>query len=343
MSRYLPPIHTLGGGGGPPPPEVTDHFAPAFIVGNELAGDPAVAQVAPFRYIPDPGDGTGIETALTEAAGIAGSWVHIRRGTYTLKAGVLPLVIPASTRVTGDGAGTILVQRADDRRVFTMASFSELSNLRVNYTAADPGATGTAMIDASGATLARIQHVLVIGSVGAANLDESLESIVSLGASCFAFDLFMTGIDFLGQGPSQLALVLCGPTAANSRVSLCSLQGGDYSIRVGTALAAPIGCVVADNVINASLGVVGQIAGIYARGLTHVIHHNRILFGDTGILHDGSLGSVHGNVFLGTTVQAILLDTASSELVVTDNVLGSAGAPAVVVDTGTDNEVHSNF
>lgn len=328
--------------GSPPPPEVVDRFAPTFLVGNELAGDPAVAQVAPFRYIPDPGDGTGIETALTEAAGIPGSWVHIRRGTYTLDAGVLPLAIPASTRVTGDGAGTILVQRADDRRVFTLASFSELSNLRVNFTSAAPGATGAAMIDASAATLARVQHAMVIGGAATANLDESLEGVVSLGTNCFAFDLFITGVDYLGQGPSQLALVLCGPTAGNSRVSLCSLQGGDYSIRIGTAVATPLGCVIGDNVINASLGLVGQIAGIYADGLSHVIHHNRILFGDTGILHEGSLGSVHGNVFLGTTIQAILLDSASSELVVTDNVLGT-GAPAVVVDTGTSNEVHSNF
>lgn len=92
-----------GGGGG-----TTDHFAPTIIVGNVLAGDPAVAQAAPFRYIPDPGDGSGIALALSEAVALSAGVVHIRRGQYGLTdPAVFPLTVPPGVIVRGEGWGDI--------------------------------------------------------------------------------------------------------------------------------------------------------------------------------------------------------------------------------------------
>lgn len=334
MSVYRTPWQQSDGGVGA--------FAPEIIVGNVPAGDSAVAQAAPFQYIPDPGDGSGIAAALAAAGAMGGAWVHLRRGTYTLDPAVLPLALAANTRLTGAGAATVLVQDDLDRRVATLANFAEILDLAVQCTTAVKASTGIAMIDASGATHARVQRVRVLGAGPAANLDEPLRGIVSLGQSCFAFDLVMTGVDFLGQGPAQLALILCGPTAGNARVASCSLQGGDFSVRVGDGVATPIGCTIHDNVINGSLGGVAQIAGIRVEGASHLVHHNRIFFADVGILHGGSLGSVHGNLFASSGVRAIELEAASANLVVTDNVLGS-GATAVVLDAGTNNELSHNF
>jgi hypothetical protein len=123
-SRYEQHIKTLGSGGGPPP-SVSDHFAPKYLVGNTVAGDPAVGSGPPFRYIPDPGDGSGIATALTQPDGPGDIW--IRPGTYTLTA-VLPTV-PAGVLVRGSGRDTTIIVglSAGDQRVFALSAGSGLT------------------------------------------------------------------------------------------------------------------------------------------------------------------------------------------------------------------------
>lgn len=92
-----------GGGGG----SIQDHFAPKYVVGNTLAGDPLPLQGAPFIYIPDPGDGSGIALALTQPFGPGDVWV--RPGTFDLSLGiVLTLDIPSSISVRCSSRDTII-------------------------------------------------------------------------------------------------------------------------------------------------------------------------------------------------------------------------------------------
>jgi len=89
----------------------SDKFAPRYLVGNIPAGDPAVAQFGSFRYIPDPGDGTGIALAVAESSVNPGP-IYIRPGTYDWNAGPLvgPLIIGDGIILQGAGSGvTFLV------------------------------------------------------------------------------------------------------------------------------------------------------------------------------------------------------------------------------------------
>jgi hypothetical protein len=126
-------------GGGGPPSQIQDHFAPKYIVGNVLAGDPAVAQGAPFVYIPDMGDGSGIALALTQPSGAGDVWV--RPGTYDLGLGAAgPLVVPDNVRVYGSGATTnIIGKTTGDQGVFVLGKNSQLRDLDVVVPASDTG------------------------------------------------------------------------------------------------------------------------------------------------------------------------------------------------------------
>lgn len=220
-SRWPPRIPSLGSGGGGPPPQIQDHFAPTIIVGNVPAGDPAIAQAAPFRYIPDPGDGTGIATGL---AGLpVGGWLHIRRGTYTLSPAILPLSV-AGVRVTGDGRSTLLVARPDDRRVFVMTNVAgrapEVSHLSISLPEAIQGASGVALVDASASTEGRIQNVQVFSSTpGGDNPLESLLSIYRLGTEARLLDSYGTITTRNAAAPVAIVRV------SGTRVLV---QGGDY-------------------------------------------------------------------------------------------------------------------
>ena len=105
--RWPVRISQPGSGGGPPPPgDSLDRFAPKYLVGNVLAGDTndTTGTAAGFTYIADPGDGTGIATALGLAAALAAD-VWIRPGTYTVSQ---TLTVPIGVTARGSGVGTII-------------------------------------------------------------------------------------------------------------------------------------------------------------------------------------------------------------------------------------------
>lgn len=144
MTYVLAPLR--GGGAGP---AGTDRFAPRIIVGNEPAGDPAVDQAAPFQYIHDPGDGSGIEAALAAlAAGPELGTVFIRRGEYDLSLGaVADLQVPDGVTIIGEGEGTVLLGRtAGSQRVFRFEGAGALRQLRIDVPTGDVGATGGEVI-----------------------------------------------------------------------------------------------------------------------------------------------------------------------------------------------------
>ena len=161
MTTYIWPE---GGGGGPTGP---DHIAPKYLIGNVPAGDSAVAYSTDgFIYIPDIGDGAGIALALLLIAGnpftdpqtppVPGD-VWIRPGTYDLGAGsvVVPLTIPANTRVQGAGIGTTIIRSKGgdgSQAVFTMGAACQLRDMQVESPAGSPstGGVGTSLIEVRG-------------------------------------------------------------------------------------------------------------------------------------------------------------------------------------------------
>jgi hypothetical protein len=135
-----------------------DRFAPKYLVGNIANGDsPTAYSLNGFQYIPDPGDGTGIQTALGAAAAVHGD-VWIRPGTYDLSlnpgAVVCPMVVPPGVLVQGAGGGetasgggatTIKSQAGPfSQEIFTLGAGCSVLNMNLQangtseYTSGDP-------------------------------------------------------------------------------------------------------------------------------------------------------------------------------------------------------------
>lgn len=175
-----PEVHfplTSSGGSGPPP-SVDDHFAPKYLVGNVPAGDPAVAQGAPFVYIPDPGDGTGIALALTQPNGPGDVW--IRPGVYNLAlAGAGPLLVPATIRVQGSGQTTIIQTRSTGNQgAFVLNQGSQLRDLNITTLASNENSVGsTAVVRSIGAAVIENVHVtFATAALGALRYGISFEA-----------------------------------------------------------------------------------------------------------------------------------------------------------------------
>lgn len=101
-----PLVYWWGGTGAAPPATPSDKFTAKYLVGNSVAGDGTSTSVAGFTYILDPGDGSGIQLALTQPSGFGD--VYIRPGSYVAPAPQV-LTIPSGVRVTGAGrAATVL-------------------------------------------------------------------------------------------------------------------------------------------------------------------------------------------------------------------------------------------
>jgi hypothetical protein len=130
------------GGGG----SSQDRFAPKYLVGNTANGDSAVAYSTDgFYYIPDPGDGTGIVTALsyanpTDPDFVALGDVWIRPGNYLVSQ---TLVVPAGVVVRGSGTPTFIhsVDGVIGGPLFTLNHQSALYSMRLAHN--EPKASGT--------------------------------------------------------------------------------------------------------------------------------------------------------------------------------------------------------
>ena len=110
-----------------------DLFAPRYVVGNTLSGDSAIPQVGTFRYVPDPGDGSGIEAALALAAVNPGD-VLVRPGVYTRPNTAAPLVVPAGVTLKGSGIRTTRIvggQGADQGVVVATGLRASLRDLEI--------------------------------------------------------------------------------------------------------------------------------------------------------------------------------------------------------------------
>jgi len=218
------------GGGGPS----IDRFAPRIVVGNVPAGDSNVSQGAPFQYIPDPGDGSGLAAAITALAATGGR-IYVRRGTYTFGGAgspALPLVVPSGVLIEGEsgggeggrGSSTNLVAPggATAQDMFQLSANAALERVRITVPANSGGAPGGAgvvqllgagarfahaHIDMSGASQRNTALAVSTGTgvvdvtdMVVDSVDVDLPTVVSTGAVPYvAVVLGFTGQDCTGN------------------------------------------------------------------------------------------------------------------------------------------------
>lgn len=291
-TRWLPRITNPGsGGGGPPPPPVADKFAPRIIVGNTANGDTAVAQAAPFQYIPDPGDGSGIVAALAAAAG--GYDVYIRPGIYTLPVGTL-LTVPAGVSVHGEPggigspSGTVIVGSAGDathaQDVFVISTGASCTDVQVRVPpGANGGLVGNAIVNlpAAIAYVARVTINMIITSTAARNTTiafgtpaagaspgtdiviEECETILPQAEATtnFAYVHYLFGV----FGTDSTAGNTDGPTVRNCRGLGGQLAVGFISLAGGVVE----GCTFF-NMICSQFGSIGLVAIMQATALEFI-------------------------------------------------------------------------
>jgi hypothetical protein len=158
-----------------------DRYSPAYIVGNEPAGD--TAAVCHFL---DPEDGTGIEAALAAAIVTAGD-VRIRRGYYDLGLGAAGLLnISPGVNVIGAGhsvftalglPGTYIQARSSgDQGVFAIGEGASLRNLAIGVPLPVAATSGSiAVVDCGFVAYAQVHDVAIqfqgtLDAAAAANL-----------------------------------------------------------------------------------------------------------------------------------------------------------------------------
>lgn len=309
-------IASAGGAAGAP--VGGDHFGPTIVVGNTLAGDPAAANAAPFQYIGDPGDGSGIVTAFAAAAAAGQHWVHIRRGTYTLTAAItVPLAIDGF-RVTGDGCSTLIVVRTDDRRLFTLTTVGgvtgrppELANLGISLPTAAVGATGIDLIDASTAIRASIENVEILSVAGP--IDDPNESLTTL----FRVGLLnrISNIRGVNINGNSGAVVLCRIVSLFTSVRDSFFGGSDIGVRVEAG--AGFGSILACTFNGAA--IVGTGIEVAADGV--VVSANMLTsLTDGVVVLSGGGAQVAANIFTsGIPGDPIRVELGSIDTIVTAN------------------------
>lgn len=257
---------TAGGGGGG---AGADKFAPRIIVGNTPNGDPAVAQVAPFEYIPDPGDGSGIAQALS-TIGFGGGEIYIRAGIYDFALGAIvgPLSIPAGVQVRGAGVGStsIITAFVGDQGAFAMQNLTSLSDMSI----ASPGGG-----DATGLSEA------LVSTVGIVNI-----SRVKLTANGGTKSVLDTAL-------------LCSNTplsSAPARAYLDDVSCVSFGAADGRVLHISQGCEVQARGLTCQGGVIGVLIEAIGQGSVPsffgAIQFEIYDFSGVGVSYSGTAGGM---------------------------------------------------
>lgn len=266
----------FGGGGGPPGSSL-DRFAPKYLVGNELSGDTTdtTGTAAGFTYYSDPGDGTGIAAALSDAATTPGD-VWIRPGTYTTTA---PFTVPPDVAVRGAGPSTIIVGApgAINQGLFTMRAGSSLRSMAIvhNEPANSVGATNFGVVGLYEAGTVVVEDVSVT-SVWAGATNRTLKACFSVAPAsglavlrCFRCSALYDANDFNDPvaGPTD---VLVGYRSYEARLELLDCQSSFSSVGNGPAIFSFGSTDVAGLAVQ-SLRVeggsyTGRVIGVYVLG-----------------------------------------------------------------------------
>jgi hypothetical protein len=234
MARYLPQVGrggSFGGGGG----VGTDRFAPRYLVGNTPEGDPAVAQAAPFQYIPDTGDGAGIAAAVAAANANGGGDIFIRSGTYDLSTGAVTgfVVTAPSVAIRGAGFETIIRGRDDARSVFdfTVVDLAILESMMISMPAAAAGAAGLDVVNTG--NRGAVRNVTVEFDVsGVANANESLTAVFRDPGTGRHHNLRVLLCPFTGEQGSVGQLACYDLSGTFTMLTQCEADQGDRPARL---------------------------------------------------------------------------------------------------------------
>lgn len=305
------------GGGGT---SGTDHFAPRIIVGNVLAGDPSADQVAPFRYIPDPGDGSGIALALSEAAADQGD-VFVRSGTYTLPSGTAVLDVPADVTLRGAGWDTVINGADDQRAVFRVAERATLADLRIVMPVPAAGATGDLVVEMTGSNAgsATVENVYVDATAGlSAQLDESL--IGGIGTAAGApgavgprvIDCVVLGSVYSFQDPASVNRQFACYSFPDADQAVIRGQGlfGDYLLRLTGSASRCLVDLQGENYRTAILS--GTWHQLRLTGITFAFSFDPTPYAVHGVnMQRCDLTAVVQGSDINPSVQALVLDENS--------------------------------
>lgn len=246
MTFAIEPDGTTGGG-----PATVDRFARRYLVGIAPAY-PAVPQVAPWRYVQDPGDGTGLATVLAEAAVNPGD-VWISPGTIDFNAGGVagPLTVPPNVTIHGAGRGVTIVQGLTagfvDQGAFVLQAGAGLCDLSIIGGSANPAfGSSAALVELAGegATLARVDVEATTSGDGAPVLRGCVRVTATAGG---ALPRFVTADDVSARctspadatGDVAPLLIESADGSAVTVVSRFGCFGGNFGARIvsGTLIA----------------------------------------------------------------------------------------------------------
>ncbi len=231
-----------------------DHFVARFLVDNALRGAPAPNQAGYFRYIQDPGDGTGIGVALGEmlALGVACD-LCIGEGVYTRAVGLARFVVPAGCRVWSPGGANIITNAADDC-LFELGAGCSLERLTLTQRGV-LGAAGVALVECPvGGAKVRLEELQMVTPV-------QVRGAQLVGGS---YEVSSCSISFTGGGAAPVGISIEGaggnPGKLDVHNTFFSLV--NVPIRMGfTVNVTVLDSRIMSNRMNLAVGVVPIAAG----------------------------------------------------------------------------------
>ena len=326
----------------------SDHFAPKYLVGNTQApynDSPVAYTSAGFRYIPDPGDGSGIALALSYAnpadpAFVAEGDIWIRPGVYDLNGSgspTIPMEVAGGTVVRGSGNKTsILARNIGNQSVFSMKSSSELRDLRINYFgASDPASAGVGLVAIDGisqlapAWLHRVDFQLQLSGDVTTGLRCAVYVDSNAGNSCVVEDcrIFVSG-NYTGEDVGGVCGVLSNG-GTNSETSL-------FNVTISSAVSPPgFNCGVVASSASATIEASSlRVSSPNTVGVLSQASSSRLLLSDC--LIDATVLSPGA---VAVTCGARELNINNSRL---NNVVG-ANAPGSIISTADRGVISGNF
>lgn len=324
----------------------SDKFAPKYLVGNTANGDSPVAYTnAGFRYIPDPGDGSGIALALSYANPadpdfVAEGDIWIRPGVYDLNGSgspTIPMELAAGIVVRGSGNKTsILARNSGNQSVFSMKSSSELRDLRINYFGeSDPVSAGVGLVVIDGtsqsapAWLHRVDLQLQLSGDVTTGLRCAVYVASNAGNSCVVEDcrIFVSG-NYTGEDVGGVCGVLSNG-GTNSETSL-------FNVTIASAVSPPgFNCGVVASSTSATIEASSlRVSSPNTVGVLSQASSSRLLLSDclidATVLSPGAVAVLCG---------ARELNINNSRL---NNLVG-ANAPGSIISTADRGVISGNF
>jgi len=234
-----------------------DHFVPRFLVGNVLRGAPAPDQGGYFRWIIDPGDGTGIALALAEMAALGVACdICIQEGVYTRGVGLARFVLPAGCRAWSPGGASIITNDADDC-IWQLGAGSTLEEMQLTHRGVIAG-VGAALIECpAGSATVRTHIREVTASIGV--------NIRGAQLTGGAFEVDSCEWNFTGGGAAPAGVVIQGtgggaPVPGSADIHDCRFSLFNVPIRLGFTGAVQ-DSVIHGNRITVTAGVAPIAAG----------------------------------------------------------------------------------